>query len=115
MLNLNRFVNRSFLRTVEEYGKSLASDRPADLKETEKCHLAKLVLISPSQSELRVTSLKTLADLGSKSLIPHLLREITLLTRKHLSEHASQMILDLYSILNRDCNPPSPAIESRQL
>jgi len=104
---LNKLVNRNFLRTVEEYGRSLASDKPADLKETEKCHLAKLVLISPSQSELRITSLKTLADLGSKTLIPHLLREITLLTRKHPSEQASQMILDLYSILNRDCNHPA--------
>lgn len=90
---LNRLVKRGFLRTVEEYGKSLASDKPADPKET-KCHLAKLVLFSPSQSELRVTSLKTLADLKLKALIRPLLREITLLIRYKLQVRSSHEVCD---------------------
>src|ERR1043165_1360062 len=96
---INRFLNKTLLRTVEDYGRKLASDSTTNPKDTEKCHLAKLVLISESQHGLRVISLKTLADVNSKMLIPHTIREIVLLARRRPNEHRSQIILDLYSIL----------------
>jgi len=99
---INKFLNRNFLRTVNEYGNKLASDQTINLKETEKCHLAKLVLISESQHELRTVSLRTLADMNSEFLIPHVLREIALLTKKQPDRQVSKMILDLYSMLCGD-------------
>lgn len=102
LLMINRFLKRHFLKTVNEYGEKLASEETTDPKEAEKCHLAKLVLISESENEKRIISLKTLADAKSKALIPHILREIVLLTKKQPNKRVSQMILDLYSILCRD-------------
>jgi hypothetical protein len=99
---LNKILKRQFLRTVTEYGEKLASDKPTDKKEAEKCHLAKLHLISESENDIRINSLKTLHDIDSKVLIPHILREIHLLTKKQPSKRVSQMLVDLYSILRSD-------------
>jgi hypothetical protein len=99
---INRFLNKTLLKTVDEYGRKLASDSTINPKETEKCHLAKLVLISESQHPLRIVSLKTLADVKSHMLIPHTIREIILLAKRRPNEHRLRMILDLYSIL---CSP----------
>lgn len=96
---INRFLKRSFMKTVNDYGKKLASDSVTDPKEAEKCHLAKLTLIPESQNDLRTVSLKTLADLGSEVVVPHVLREIALLTKTQPNERACKIISDLFLIL----------------
>ena|SRR5437764_15200231 len=96
---INRFLNKALLKTVDDYGRKLASDDTTNPKETEKCHLAKLVLVSESKHGLRVISLKTLADLNSSMLIPHIIREIRILTKRRPNEYRSRIIIDLYSIL----------------
>jgi molybdate-binding protein len=99
---LSKLFKKQFLRTVTEYGDKLASEQMINEKETEKCHLAKLHLISESENDIRVNSIKTLHDVNSKVLIPHILREIYLLTKKQPSKRISQMLVDLYSYLCRD-------------
>jgi hypothetical protein len=106
---INKFFYKEYIEIVDRYSEALASDKPIDLKEAEKCHLAKLVLTDhlgkliftdKSESDKRKISLTTLADINVEVAVPHILREIALLTKKRPNNITSQFVFHLYSILS---------------
>lgn len=106
---INSVFYREYVDIVDRYGESLASDKPINLKETEKCHLAKLVLTdhltkfvftNKFLNDKRKVSLTTLADVNLEVAAPHILREISLLTKKRPNEITSQFLIHLYSVLS---------------
>ena len=97
---IDKFLTKKYRQAVKEYGIKLESKETTNDKDQEACHLAKLIL--HNETEVRINSLKSLAEVNSDVLIPLVLREINLLTKKRPDERTCQLLRMLYVILCRN-------------
>lgn len=102
---VNKFLKKKYRIIIEDYGRQLASDQITTPDAQKDCHLAKLVVYDNSEYDLRSNSLSTLVGIDPETAIPHILFEISLLTKRRPERDESKVLAFLYSILAKKCNP----------
>lgn len=84
---------------IEAYRQKLASSEIVDEQETINCHQALLVITSDSDTERRVRSIQTLAQLGDEMAVPAAVSELVKLSKNWFKREVDGWPLLLYTVL----------------
>lgn len=97
---IDEIFRRHLINEINEYSAKLTSGEITKPEDAEKCHWAKLALYKYKDKEKRYISLKTIADCKNKAIIPYVLQEINMQTRKKINKKTADLVKNLYSILH---------------